>query len=176
MNRGIFHYQKDVWDMITDEQKKKLRKDRAKAKAVKANICDKAEKVVRNVSAVYSVPHHPSSDSELTVERGMFELDLDGVEEMKPPACNSSKMVFHKSGDDDIDLLIHNKAEALLNKPSIPGLMMSTRMVKPSGNTMKWEECSLSPSIRRIPHHMSLMLTMTGKHMNVVSRNWKESK
>jgi hypothetical protein len=36
---------------------------------------------------------------------------------------------------------------------------MSTRMVKPSGNTSKWEEFSLSPSIRRIPHHTSLMLS-----------------
>jgi hypothetical protein len=63
----------------------------------------------------------------------MFELDLDGVQEMKvddpnevtldidplpfivppPPAGNSSNMVFHQTGDDDIDLLIHNKAEAL---------------------------------------------------------------
>jgi hypothetical protein len=113
MNRGLFHYQKDVWDKMTDEQKKKLRKDRAMAKAAKANVRAKAEKDVRNISAVYSVPHHPSSNSKLTVERGIFELDLDGLEEMKvddpnevtldigpitfiippPPACNSSKIV-----------------------------------------------------------------------------------
>jgi hypothetical protein len=83
MNYSIFHYQKDVWDKMMDEQIKKLREDHAKAKAANANICAKTEKDVRNVSDVYSVPHHPSSDSELTVEQGMFELNLDGVEETK---------------------------------------------------------------------------------------------
>jgi hypothetical protein len=132
MNRGIQHYSKDVWDKMTDEQKQKLRDDRAKAKAAKANIRSKAERDVRNVSAVYTVPRS-SPDQDMVVERNMFELDLDGEVDTEmgdpdmvtidippipfikppPPSCNSSKMVFHRTGDDQTDFLIHNKAEAL---------------------------------------------------------------
>jgi hypothetical protein len=132
MNRGIQHYSKDVWDKMTDEQKQKLRDDRAKAKAAKANIRAKADKDVRNVSAVYTVPHQPSLGPERAVEQGMFELDLDGEDTFMedpnlisldiapipfvvppPPVCNTSKMVYLRSDNPDVDLLCHNKAEAL---------------------------------------------------------------
>jgi hypothetical protein len=83
MNRGIHHYQKDLWDKMTDEQKKKLHKYCVKTKAGKANIRAKPENDVCKVSVVFSDPHRPSSNSEMIVERGMFELDLDGVEDTK---------------------------------------------------------------------------------------------
>jgi hypothetical protein len=170
MNRGIFHYQKDVWDKMTEEQKRKLRDDRARAKAAKANIRAKAEKDVRNVSAVFSVPHHPSSDSELTVERDMFELDLAGVDDMniddadtfqlnippvplvKPPTplCNNIKLTFHRSGDPDVDLLIHNKAEALYKQ----AVAVWTDDVFAYGETIrKYKEMGRALPIPEYPAH-----------------------
>jgi hypothetical protein len=133
MNRGIQHYSKDVCDKMTEEQKKKLRNDHAKAKAAKANIWAKVDKDVQNVSAVYTVIHQSSHGPELAVKQGMFELDLDGLEDVTMedpnlvtlaiapipfvvpplPLCNSSKMGYHRSCNHDVDLLIHSKAEAL---------------------------------------------------------------
>jgi hypothetical protein len=77
MKRGIQHYSKDVWDKMTEEQKQKLRNDRAKAKAAKANTRAKTDKDLRNVSAAYTVPHQSLHGPELAVKQEKFEHNLD---------------------------------------------------------------------------------------------------
>lgn len=137
MNHRIHHYTKEEYTKLSKEQKRKLKEDRAKAKAAKLKA-NNAPADVRHVSAVTTTPHgtsirsgesgdtamasksvqppfaHVYFDSDITMGHDLtIEVTPLPADKMVPTDAHHSRMLRPNTGDETIDLAINEKAEHL---------------------------------------------------------------